>query len=189
MAGLQDLPVRLSEILELSPAEALRFAARAVPVILLESIVDVPSTRVGGLIGALSFGGDRIGPSAVLISHEQLLNPPGSGVDVFVDKLIFSRGAAGVADLRRLDAPLATLETTKAFQDFRRRGDPAAEIRSENNAAVLGTRLAEIEVLAATPFELTFDEVVLGEGQGIAIEAAAMNVSMTTLWFWREILS
>ncbi len=187
MAGLQDWAVRLAELLDIPQSEALELTRRIVPTLEIESISDRPTTRVPGLVGALSWGGDQMAAVAGQNSHIQLLNPANSGVELHLDRAIISTTVAGIVAIRRLDSGLANLIATKAFEDFRRTGDPASEVRTANAVGLLGTLLGQMELLASTPFELKFDQLVLAEANGIAIAPAAVNVGITILWFWREL--
>lgn len=187
MAGLQDLPVRLAELLDLSPAESLALASKVIPIIVLESIVDLPTTRVSGLVGAPSIGSAAQTATAAQFSHTQIFNPLESGVDLFVDRAIFSFSGASVAHIARLDAGLTTEVTTKEFRDFRRRGNPVGQVRHQANAAFQGTIFASVDVSTDQPHEFPFDSVILGEGHGLVIAPGVLNLTARTIWLWREV--
>ncbi len=187
MPGLQDLPVRLAELLDLSPAEALQLTARVVPVITLESIVGVPSTRVSGLVGAPAFGSGFQGPVVAEFSHVQLFNPAGSGMEVHLDTAIPTAGAAGGSSIRRHDTALTTLEASESWRDFRRRGAPGAQVRIGAFAAVQGSLIGAVSTSAQNVINVPFESVILAEGQGILFNFDTANRFMQVFWLWREV--
>ncbi|MEE8504494.1 MAG: hypothetical protein V3T26_08620 [candidate division NC10 bacterium] len=187
MAGLQDLAVRLAEILDIPEAEALKLTNLAQPVILIESIIGIPTTRVPGLIGGPASGGHRISAEAALKGHVQLFNPAGSGVNVHVDRVIAGLLTAGLMRVTRFDTGLTTDSDVSEWADFRRTGSPVGQLRRQTNAANLGTPIGRLNVLGTTSFVIDFDHLILGEGNGVVLLADTVNVEISAYWFWREV--
>ena len=187
MPGLQDLSVRLAELLDIPEEEALRITSRFIPVITLESIVGLPTTRVRGLVGIHCFGFESSAAVVAEFSHVQLLNPPDSGVILHVDRVLLSTATLHFARVRRFDTALTNLAPAIAFEDFRERGNPAAAVREQANAAQLGTALGEVVLDANLQVVLDFSSLVLSEGQGVLISPNIVNTQLAGWWFWREV--
>jgi len=186
MAGLQDLGVRLAELLDIPESQACEIASRIQPTFEVESIVGIPSTRVSGLIGAPSQGTANQGAVGGELSQAQLFNPAGSGVLVFIDKVIVSVGATAGVTFREFTTGLTTVQTTKAFVDFRRAGAPAAQMRVDTAVAGFGNELGLIDFQALGP--LTFGlKIVMDEGQGFGVQNMTLNRQIIAWWFWREV--
>ncbi len=187
MAGKQDWAIRLAEILDIPQAEALELTRRLIPVLMIESIVGVPTTRVAGLVGAPSIGTIEQGPVAAQFPHVQIFNPANSGVTVFLDSIILSTAVATRIQIRQFDTALPTLGTAKGYQDFRRTGDPASDVRSESRAAAAGNLLADFDILALTPQLFDFNPIIMGEGQGLLAATVTANQRLRGIFFWREV--
>ena len=187
MAGKQDWAIRLAEILDIPQAEALDLTRKIIPVLTIESIVGVPTTRVAGLVGAPSIGTIEQGPVAAQFPHVQLFNPVSSGVTDFLDAIILSTAVATRIQIRQFNTGLPTLGVAKGYQDFRRTGDPASEVRSESRAAAAGDLLGDFDILALTPQLLEFNPIIMGEGQGFLASTVTTNQRLRAIFFWREV--
>ena len=187
MPGLQDLSVRLAELLDIPESEALRITSRFIPVITLESIVGLPTTRVRGLVGSPCLGYESQPAVAAEFSHVQLFNPTDSGIEIHVERVLITTTVTTSTNVRRLDTPLTTLAPNVSFSDFRVRGRPVGEIRTETNVAQLGTLLGEIGSLAGEVEGLEFSPMILGENQGVLIASNLVNREVRSFFFWREV--
>lgn len=187
MPGLQDLAVRLAEILDIPQSEALNLTRRLIPVLTLESIVGIPTTRVPGIVGAPAMGTADVAASVGNLSHVGIFNPVDSGVTLFVERATFSTPAASTIAIRSRDVALPTLVTTKGWRDRRRRGDAVGEMRTEARATGPGTTLFLSDIQAVIPETIEFNEIILAEGQGLHGALSATNQALRANWFWREV--
>lgn len=186
MPGLQDLAVRLSELLDIPQKDALQLALGVQPVLLVESIVGLPSSRVTGLAGAPGFGSDTQAAVAGRTAEIQLLNPVDSGIEIHVDRYMAFVDAASTVQLRDHSTALASL-TAGTWRDFRRPGQPAGELRAGNPVAVDGTLIGTVSEAALVSVTVDLHPTILDEGQGLIVATGTQNVGLTCFWFWREV--
>jgi len=102
-------------------------------------VVDGGKARTNSDSAGIAYG--YTGPSASTAAHVQLLNPTASAKNIYVEQIaFFSTGtvANGIA-VRRLDTPLANLYGNGARKRVNASAASVAEVRTLNNATVLGT--------------------------------------------------
>ena len=127
------------------------------------------------------------GNASALFSHVQIFNPVGSGVIVIVDSIL--SGAIGIDNttIRRRDTPLAT-DTGVWLTRSGSGANGLAQIRSENNVAILGILVEEfrwhdrnrVDRTYIYPFELA-------AGEGLLWVSTNANVRADVTFMGREI--
>ena len=182
-----DLAQRVAEILNIPLPQAEAIAGHTIPVMLLESIADIPSTRVTGPEGTPSNGFIIQAGAAGQFAHDQLFNPIESGFNLHVDKAVFGIGLTDGVEWGRFDTPLTTLGTTKGFRDLRKRGLPTGEVRSQNNATALGTYFGTLIMEVSVTQQVELGPLILPPGAGLISTTRNQNITHRTWWLWREV--
>lgn len=143
-----------------------------------------------------AMGGLEVAALAANRSMIQLINPPGSGIDIYVKRLFVNLSAQGGFTLRTHNFNLTTLATTIAMM-VRQRGAtqfaPIGQIRSVQGAAV-GGAFGSFGVLDDDPLELDFqigdgqhfDGLVLQESRGILVAPDGDNLAIRATYHWVE---
>jgi hypothetical protein len=137
---------------------------------------------------AKCFGmGTALGPVAAQFSHIQLWNPVGSGKTLLVRHVLAEMLTAGTIYLRADNVARATFDTNGNDLNLGA-GGSAAEIHTENNAALQGSRLGRHDVLASV--ETWWDDgwvAVITPGNGLNVIAGIVNVNLSADFTWAEI--
>lgn len=181
---LADLENRLRIGLSLTPQEAHELLFRVVPTL---QVAAVSEAAPGAEVANDAIGNVRTTAVAGQFDHGQILNPANSGILVFVKQIAVTTTATVDVQVSRFDTPLTTLLTAKSWADFRRAGNPVAEMRTQTNAAQLGVQLYVMKV-AASEFQ-NWDvpgEIVLDQGQGLLVRNALFNLEQQVSYWWRE---
>ena len=132
-------------------------------------------------------GGSSLSGVAAQFAHAQLFNPVGSGIETYVDQIIFATTATSAWSLRTFATELTTDD---GAWSNRRLGTVAglSHVRQQNNAAALGTRIFPFRLLANTLYILRFKfPFLVVEGQGLVLLVETANIGMTAGFFGREI--
>lgn len=130
----------------------------------------------------------QVGAAAGVNSIVQLLNPAGSGLVVFVDRLVVSAGASTLQVCRH-DAALLTLARTGKNRNVGA-ADALAQVRTEQMAVSPADDpfFANIDLADASPFEILFSDgpLRLEAGEGVIVLPVTQNLKCTANWFFRE---
>jgi hypothetical protein len=115
-----------------------------------------------------------------------LLNPAGSGVIALIRTALVAAAAAGIVSWRTYATPLAT---DNGFGVNLLQGAAAGKLKmySGTSAVALGSSFGGTLVAASNPLQPLaewFHEV--GEGEGVVVACAAVNVQLTTNFYWNE---
>ena len=182
-----DLAPRIAEVLNIPLPQAELIAGHTFPVFVVQDIAAIPSTRVTGPEGTPSNGFIIQAGAGAVFSHNQLFNPAGSGVDLHVDQAVFGVGLTDGVEWGRHDTALTTLGTGKGFRDLRKRGNPVAEVRSQNIAvatgAFFGTIISEVSVAQV----IQLGPLIIPPGAGLISTTRNVNITLRTWWLWREV--
>lgn len=140
--------------------------------------------------GQCFMGTDTALVNAGNISSVQLLNPAGSGVNVFVDRIAGQLTAAQILYLRRYDTPLATLGVN-LMNKLAGGAAPAAQVRSTNvGAAQLGTLIGQWDVAALVNQEALSPlgpPIKLVPGSGVHVTHQGTGNAVIATFEWREV--
>lgn len=138
-------------------------------------------------------GGDFIAgvnrsASASKYSYIQLLNPVGSGVNLYVDAIYFGCQSSTSSNLRKYGTALTTLETTGASNAKDGVSTPGAELRTEAKSSNVGT---EIGAMRNSGNEMNTWEfktpIKLVPGMGLVLSCTAVNEALRANFQWREV--
>jgi hypothetical protein len=137
---------------------------------------------------AFHFGAVVGAGGAVTFQHVQLLNPAGSTVIVYVDRVRFSNNTGGLDayHLRQVNAALPTDVGAGINKDS---GGAAAQahIRTQAPGALQGTLVEAQSLATAAAGEIVFDPPWrLAAGEGLAIAEAVGNIGLNVAYQWRE---
>ena len=180
----------LTKNLGLTDSSAIVGAApEVVPVIIAGDLTN-PAQTEDILDFRLCMGRYEIGATAGNYGHLQLYNPANSGVFVVVDSLTIYSTAAATLYLTEYDTALTNNGTGKAFTDRRITGTPAAQVRQQINATILGTIIYETATPAAKTPEVIDYPGILEPGQGVVAVIGAQNLAgyFGASWAEREML-
>ena len=138
--------------------------------------------------GRGAIGGDSVAALAANFSHVQLFNPASSSVNLVIEKISVTAGAANaLVDLRSLTSALTTLSNNISNKLFKA-STPVGEIRTQQNASALGILITPLgatqegltEVFAGTlPF-------ILPPSNGVLIVPQTANQAITVKFEWVE---
>lgn len=134
---------------------------------------------------AFETGGGQSGV-ALQFSELQLLNPAGSGVTVTIHRVVGTIGGVSSLFYRTHGTALATLIGNGVNLQIGGAAS-AAQFRSETVAAIDGTVIRAVDVLANTPVYLAEEwDAVLGPGEGVLVAGATANTRITATFEWVE---
>lgn len=137
--------------------------------------------------GRAAIGGAYQAAVAAQLSHIQLLNPVGSGKQILMRYLIVSALNAQALNIRRYDTALTTDSGSQANL-LLGGAVPLGQVRTQTNAAALGTSLGSFYLPASTPVPLAPDWIAeLSPGQGILFAGTVVNLDLAVTYFWREV--
>ena len=165
------------------PNPITQISPEAVGVVILDDLSGAEFHDTAELREAI--GGANVLPSVGDFSHCQILNPAGSGVDAFVDAVSVTADNAGAFQLREHDASITTLSTEVTFRDTRVTGRPVTQVRSERNAAAIGSLIQRYAGPANETLIIPLG-LILSPGNGFLIIHAVTNTNMSVGWFWAE---
>lgn len=121
-------------------------------------------------------------------SNTQILNPAGSGVTLYVWRIICQTDVEQRIVIARHDTALTNESTVKGNKVLGG-GAPAAALYYNSDAAALGTILAAVRIAAAQPFPVYLSEsvpIVVPAGAGLLVRTSAANVRLETTFEWWE---
>lgn len=119
-------------------------------------------------------------------THIQLFNPAGSGVVVFIDRVLVSVSLTSQIRLAWYNTELANSVGTWFSKDA---GGAAgnAILRQDSNAGLLGTLVLAHSVLANTPTDILLGgPIKLDAGEGFLAQIATVNQPLQATFFGRE---
>lgn len=159
--------------------------------------VDV-SDRAARLLGTLTawVGKNRVGSPGFLGASSrtpasqmqiQLMNPAASGKTLYLDRMAWTPGTAGIIDFRWGNVALATLEMQGGNKTINGAAAVGA-VRYESNAAAFGT-LIGLFASAAVGFNvIEFEEpIIIPQGFGVNIRNPTAASNLTAAYEWREV--
>lgn len=121
------------------------------------------------------------------IAEAQLFNPVGSGKQVLIYSAMFSSNVNDQPQLRRYDTALGTLIGNGANL-LAGGAASVAEIRTAIPAAVDGSQLLILQVVANTPQALSPVWIAeLSPGQGYLITGSVVVDGICAVWWWNEV--
>jgi len=130
--------------------------------------------------------GARMAAGAGVINHVQLFNPVGSGKTVLARRVIVSCSVVDGLDLNIHNAALAT-DAGAGINMLSGGAAGVAHIRTQQNAAELGTVVSPVSNPALTPFVHGGDWLFqLAPGQGALVCHFTVNENLNGTWFWAE---
>lgn len=122
--------------------------------------------------------------------HVQLLNPVGSGRDVYIDTVYVSATNAGTVAIRRYDTALITAPAVGQSINKNIGGAAgSAELRSESAATILAAAPSLSELVVAASATLRIDvtaPIRLSPGEGVLVVIGVVNTSLYANIAWRE---
>ncbi len=131
--------------------------------------------------------GHVLGASVGNYPHIQLFNPVGSGIIIIVHRILVNVEAT---EGLRLNIHNTAITTDQGKGTNLLIGGDAAigEVRSQDNAAQLGTLLWRIQVLASSPLDIVKDWYLeLGAGEGILVQTHLVNRALYVAYDWSEL--
>jgi len=164
-------------------APASFLAPEIVPVAVVADLV-TPNEEDSGY-ERLCIGTTSLGPTAANYSHVQLYNPAASGLIIYADLVVATRGAAGRLRIHEFDTAATNNTSTKGFRDKRLSGAPVGQIRYENNVGFRGDLHGSADAPTADSVIIPLD-YVLPAGAGILLVPNAVNVQCACTFYWRE---
>lgn len=139
-------------------------------------------------IGSPGFMGQfLVGAVASQASYVQLFNPGGSGKSVYVDTVI-ARSAANLAcSLWTHNAQVINLQGNGLSRVVGGAAS-AAQIRSDANSIIPGTKALSISTGQDGCYLLSFEEpIIIPPGFGVHLASEVVNTAITCSFEWREI--
>jgi hypothetical protein len=138
-------------------------------------IIDGAVDRVRG--GVAFWGSSATGPVAAQFAHVQLWNPAASGLRLIVHEAQVSVAVAGDGSFRRHNAQLAAAGAVIESKNVGGAAPVSTLMRTENNAALQGTVIASVSLLAAkTEIYKFFDPFIVPPGFGLIFASNVVNV-------------
>lgn len=183
--AVPSLVAMIKQGLDVSSTEALRVAARMVPVVVVADLIAPENTDSS--TSRMAAGGTTRGAVAGQYSHVQLFNPVGSGNLVVLTYVSFSLGGADQALFGLYNTVLTNISTNKGWRDGRLKGSPASLVAHDTNVALLGSTIFRSETATAADSVETPFEVVLDEGQGFVVKVITVNVALTASFVFDEV--
>lgn len=131
--------------------------------------------------------GASLGPTAANNSHVQLFNPVASGIVVLVRVVICGPTVNDLILLRQHNTALTTL-TGNGINLLSGAAASVAEVRTLDNAGLLGTNMGGFRVLANSSQQFGPDWLFeLGAGEGLAIVPFTVNNGCAASFAWLEV--
>lgn len=125
--------------------------------------------------------------AAGLYSHVQLFNPAASAITCIIRLTLASMGTASLIHVRTFDTALGTLVGNGVNLRSGSAG-AAAELRTTDNAARLGTAVHILHALATTPIPIGPDWYFeLGAARGVLVVPDDVNVNIAATFLWIEV--
>ncbi len=186
MSGIAVIIERVARALGIPEQQARNLMLRSAPVLLVGDITRPEDSDVFN--ERLCIGNRVQVQQAGQYAHIQLYNPPGSGVIATCDLAsVANLNTASRIDLRVYDTALSTaaLAANHAFRDRRIAGEPACQIRYQDNAATLGESVRSFSTGAADSKPVAVD-FILQPGQGILFGGASTNNGLESVFWWTE---
>lgn len=115
-----------------------------------------------------------------------LQNPVGSGLDIFVERVVLTRAATLFETIRVSAIAASPNAGIRRFLDSRVVGTPVGVTWDENATVSLGVEIMEVVALAnlTLPIELG---LTLAPGDSVHVQSGAANVAVSSAhFFWTE---
>jgi len=116
----------------------------------------------------------------------QLWNAAGSGIAIKPQFAIISTAIESLVSLRIFDTVLTDTVNAGIFRDRRNESVPVGQVTEQSNAALLGTRVGQVETVAVRTLKVDLGGFVLRPSQGIHLAMQTQQQRMFVTYYWSE---
>lgn len=117
----------------------------------------------------------------------QLLNPAGSGRDLVVTQINYSRKSIWGVYLARYATPLANNLAANITNKVIGAGAPVAQFRRGWSGSILGSIFTYVHLADSTVSQLRFaDPMIVPQGEGIVCVCDSVNIELAATFEWYE---
>lgn len=178
---LQNAKATADLLAQLGITAPVRFAVS--PTVIPVAVISTPDPASQA---KLAYGAAFRGGAAGNVAHTQIFNPANSGVIIHVDSCIITLPTATEVNVTLFDTALTTASATLGYRDRRLSGSPAAQVREQNNATLLGVIRMAFDAPANEGILIPLD-TFLGAAQGLVVAAVTANTTQVTTYYWEEL--